>query len=297
MKPPVRITLPARLRADAVGFTLIEVLVSIGILSVIVSIVYASFSAVANTTERARLSAEEMQLRQFLVQSFTSNFSTVYADPECFDERFQFVGVSEEGPDGYMDYVDFSSSAPIMGGMAMPGVLKQVHYGAVNENDPDMTLGSFDSEEDSHDVTLEGSERLLVAGPADIGGSDPGVNEVMGYETPSWSAPIRSFDLAFFDGEEWVQEWDSLAVGRLPWGVRIKIYFADSAESEEDITFFKGDDSEESPDFRLFIPIPMGVGLYTSAEEWIGVAEEIDGADDAKEGDGKGGTGGSGKKT
>ena len=259
-------------RSRARGFTLIEVLVSIAILTIIVAIVYASFDAVANVTEHARESAEEMRRRQFLGRVFASSFSTVYIDMACFDERLQFVGASETGPHGAMDSVDFCSSAPLMGGMAMPGILKLVHYGGTSDNDSDMTLDSFDdADEGAAPATLSGSETLLIAqGGQDMGLDDmASLGDAAGYDSPSWSVPVRSFDAAYFNGEDWVEEWDSLAEGRLPWGVRIRVDFA---QDEDDDSFLGGDDSDEVADFETIIPIPLGAGVWTPAEEWLAMA-------------------------
>ncbi|MBN2310637.1 MAG: prepilin-type N-terminal cleavage/methylation domain-containing protein, partial [Candidatus Hydrogenedentes bacterium] len=62
------------------GFTLLEILVAVFILAVIVGIVYATFATVANTVTAARVSAEELRLRQFLLRSFETNLGSVYAD-------------------------------------------------------------------------------------------------------------------------------------------------------------------------------------------------------------------------
>jgi len=264
------------------GFTLIEILIAISLLAVIAAIVYESFAAVTDATDAARLSAEELRLRQFLARSFASSFSTVYVDPGFTNEQFQFIGVSETGSSGATDSVEFCSSAPLMGGTAPPGFFKRVHYSAVSPSDSSMNLEAFDSGSMNglaeSTLTFEASESLLAmsAPMQDMTGSNgnknaaeqaaafgAGVSEAM---SPAWTAPIDGLDLSYFDGEQWVEDWDSMAMGRLPWGVRIRINFA-RLKSEEDAGFRKT--LAEDPDFEMFIPIPLGVGVLTDAATWL----------------------------
>ena len=57
------------------GFTILEVLIASTILAVVVSIVYASFAAVAAGMEDARLSDQALQLRRFLAKSLKANLT------------------------------------------------------------------------------------------------------------------------------------------------------------------------------------------------------------------------------
>ena len=264
------------------GFTLIEILIAISLLAVIVTIVYESFAAVTDATEAARLSAEELRLRQFLGRSFTNNFSTVYVDPGFANEQFQFIGVSETGSSGAMGSVEFCSSAPLMGGTAPPGFFKRVRYGAASPTESGTSLEAFDSSSmdglAESTLTFEATESLLAmsAPTEDMTGGNGnknaaeqaaafggGVTEAM---SPAWTAPIDGLDLSYFDGEEWVDEWDSMALGRLPWCVRIRVNFA-RLKSEEDTGFRQT--LEEDPDFEMFIPIPLGTGVLTDAATWL----------------------------
>jgi len=284
------LTSQGRTRVD--GFTLIEVLISMAILVVIVAIVYGSFSAVATVTEQARASAEEMRIRQFLARNLNLNFSTLYIDPMLYSEQFAFVGTNETGPDGPMDSVEFCSSAPLMGGTAMPGILKRVRYGAAGTNNPDMNLDSFTSDGDAGESELEGSEALMAPSGEELdSAAATGIEDVFGEDSPSWSVPVRSFDVAYFDGADWVEEWDSLAMGRLPWGVHIRINFEHSDEAGGLLS----ESDPESADFETFIPIPLGIGVWLSAEESMDMAGAAERTSD-EGGQADGGKPGSGKE-
>jgi prepilin-type N-terminal cleavage/methylation domain-containing protein len=279
-------SLPGRRTAPDDGFTLVEMLVAVSILVIVVAIVYATLSSVVTATEQARVAAEEMRLRQFLARSFVTNFSTVYTDPGMADERYVFISKSEGGSGGNLDSVEFCSSAPIMGGLAPPGVLKLVRYAAASGGDAEYGMdGLSEDEQDAYESgpKLATKEALITEGASmdDLGqtqlsgfsnqggaGADrAGIEGLDEMEGPEWSVPISSFDLAFFDGEEWQEEWDSIAMGRMPWCVRIRINYARTDE-EKDADRSAGLSMDEDPDYEAIIPIPLGVGTITDATMW-----------------------------
>ena len=248
---------------------MIEVLVAIAILAGIVLVVYSSFDAVTRTTYLARVVSDEMRMKQFLMRSFAANFASVYADVTLMNEAFLFEGKSGGGPEGPMDSIRFASSAPLMGGMAMPGIFKEVHYGAADSGEQGMTVEALDEDEERDAPHLESSEQLLasVSALTEDEGLDTDIDidlDAAGYESPSWSVPIGSFDAAYYDGEEWVEEWDSVEAGRLPWGVRIRINYVAGSEEEEDA----GSAGDEDADFEMYYPIPMAIGVLTTGDEW-----------------------------
>jgi prepilin-type N-terminal cleavage/methylation domain-containing protein len=269
---------PSVVRRDC-GFTLIEVLVALSIVVIITGIVYESLVAVTDATETARLSAEEMRLRQFLTQSFTSNLSTVYTDPGLINSEFQFLGASEKGPNGSMDSVEFCSSAPLMGGIAPPGVLKRVHYGVATMSESNVGLES--SGEDTNEglasstVTFEAVETPITTsamsapGSPDTGDTKKALAQAVqdaGIESPTWSAPIDALDISYYDGVKWVKEWDSTDLGRLPWCVRVRLNFA---KTKAEVEAGARSNIEEDPDFELYVPIPISEGVLTdAATQW-----------------------------
>lgn len=263
------------------GFTLIELLITITILAGITAIVYRSFASVTDATDRVRVDAEELRLRQFLSKSFMDNFSMAYAPPfELPDEEFEstaglqgnaslldeieyFEGVSDGGVNGPQDVVSFWSTAPAMGGVALPGDRKIVQYEVVRDRGKKYGL-SFNEEEtleEDPDIFLVASEAPILQGDDTIFEDDEyeDVDEV-DFDGPSWRVPIRSMDLTYYDGAEWQDEWTYSDQQRLPWAVRIKINFAKTQErldQEEDQDL----DPKEDPDFELIVTIASGLGM------------------------------------
>ena len=288
----------------AAGFTLLEILVAVSILVVIAGIVYATFSGVTDATEMARADAGKLRLERFLRRNLENLFSSAYADPACARPDYYFAGTDGTGPEGPMDFVDFCSSAPMMGGMSLPGALKRVTIEVAGQDVSNQTLGNLDLPIQDADAERQGSQMLQVTEtPLVIStdlGLDAGVDAQSAaapalaskkdsdaaapstdFESPSWTVPIQSMDVTYFDGEDWVKEWDSVAMARLPWGVRIRINFARTPEEmEEDAA--EGVDLEEDPDIEMVVPIPVGDGVTSEFIE-----EERTTSQEQKPGDAK----------
>lgn len=274
------------------GFTLIELMITISLLMVITTIVYASFSSVVTTIDGARMVAEELRFRQFLARSFSTNLSQTSGDwrpgaalrepiltnadaagDEAGDEgevvRFWLRGEDDRGPLGPKDSLTFTSAAPLLGNTALPGFLKEVRY-EVEEAARDEELEFSDEvDEEALSNVLVVTETPVMTEPNDFTAGDlfeaPDSDALaelaakIGYEPGGWSAPIRTLDFQYFDGEDWVEEWDSREEGRLPWSVRIRINFARAAEELEELAML-GLDLEENPDFEMVVGIPTGLG-------------------------------------
>jgi prepilin-type N-terminal cleavage/methylation domain-containing protein len=242
-------------RMRAAGFTLLELLVALVILSVVSAIVYASLSSVVNTMDVTRVDAEELRLRQFLIRSFTTNVASIHVDPLFEQEVYQFIGLNGDGPNGPADSLRFVSSAPLIGGMALPGDLKEVIYEVADGGDASAADG-----EERIGTTLESMETPLLGANVQEMDADGGRFVAdPNYESPSWSVPIRSMDIAYFDGVEWVEEWDSIEMGYLPWCIEVSINFARTEGQLQDEAD-AGIDPYENPDLVLVMPIPIGVG-------------------------------------
>jgi len=258
------------------GFTLIEIMIAIAILAVITALVYASFATSTRSIDRARRSAEEMRLRQFMAQSFHANFTAaaVYEGAGDSDPIFLFEAIDDGDGESAKDSVAFCSSAPLAGGMGFPGDLKRVRYAIVSSEE---ALGAEREEwiaERSVVDRLEVTEAPLLAGGVDVSDADAvqdrleeaSRDEDAAVTTSSWTVPVRSMNLDYFDGQTWCDDWNSQERGRLPWCVRIRINFAKTeaqlAEERED-----GIDPSESPDFEMVVPIPRARGLMSDRVE------------------------------
>nr|MBP9004343.1 prepilin-type N-terminal cleavage/methylation domain-containing protein [Candidatus Hydrogenedentota bacterium] len=92
------------------GFTLLELLIAITILSIITTIVYATFVSVTDTMDAAREDAERLHLRLVLHDYLSTVLAGLSADSACLDEARALEGISANGPTGPGDSHAFMSS-------------------------------------------------------------------------------------------------------------------------------------------------------------------------------------------
>lgn len=241
------------------AFTLVEVLIAIALLAIVVAIVYESFASVLTTTEMAREASEELRLRQFLSRNLLANISSIWVSPESLanpsgtpNDKIDLVGTG-----GSMTSLEFTSTAPLSGTVSLPGVMKRVRYIA-GTTASDMDTVSLTSSQADTGLYLECFEIPI----ADLLADDDFSMESEEQLVPGWSVPVRSFAVSYYDGEDWVDEWDSMAMQYLPWAIRVQINFAQGEGSDEwDLS---GD--LDSPDFEMIIPVPLGEGTFEPDE-------------------------------
>jgi prepilin-type N-terminal cleavage/methylation domain-containing protein len=287
------------------GFTLIEMLIALTILTVIAAIVYASFASVSNSTEDARVNSAELRLQDFLSKSFSTNLACVYTDTGMQQNVFEFVGVDEEGPNGPADSLRFCSSAPLTGAPALPGDVKEVRYEVLSEEAeaPQIDLGVENSSVVPANAagyrTLQATETpLLGANVQQVDESTGNFVPDESYKSPSWSVPVRSMNIRYFDGVDWVDTWNSLDMGRLPWCVEVKINFARSKSQVRDESAQEFD-PETDADLTVVVPIPSAMGTSEQsrfAEGYDDAAEDmLNGNNNNGIGGGNNGDGSTGK--
>lgn len=255
-------------RAARAGFTLLELMVSISILTIIVSIVYVSFDSIVDSSAVAETAARDMRLRQFLSRGFSATIPSIRVDEGAQIQSYQLLGEKNDGAYGPADKLQFVCAQNLLGARSLPGVIKRVTYEVVDRNAGDgeealtgVEFGEFEADAEEPDLLLVYREKpllvdmLLEEGGGMLAAFDP-VAEA-GYA--SWSVPVRSVDFAYFDGEEWLEEWDSLAEGVLPWAIRVRVNFQKTKEAL-DFDRAAGLDPVEDPDFEATLLVPAGAG-------------------------------------
>ena len=280
------------------GFTLIEVLVAITLLVIICSIVYASLVSVLNVTDLAREQTEKLHLRQFLTRSLTDSFTTVACDEALEDPQYLFQCLIDNQTKSTV--IRFISSAPLMGNRGMPGALKQVQYTfssmsngfeGFSPNDTSQEQGgSLQATESLIETMSDGSVTSQTQGSQLFDddktkkkisdkqstqkttqkSTQQAQNTDQKEEKPStsWSAPVKRIEVTFYDGKDkaWVNVWDTMDQGYLPWFVHIRIDLPSESQKEE--TTQADSKWENGADIDLFIPIPVGEGVTTDALIW-----------------------------
>jgi len=260
------------------GFTLLEILIAISVLVVITGIVYESLEAVTNATETAREQDTELRVRDFLLRNFSSSISTIYVDPGFLNGQCQLIG--KKGTSG-IDSLEFCSSAPVMGGASEPGLLKRVQYGEA-EDASDAKQGSLAPDSGEGDFPMFEAKERLIREPmetmilASSGALERQLRSVMSSEdlieapdqiTPVWTLPVSAVSFLYFDGQDWVEEWDSTSMMRMPWCIRIRVNFVPSPD-EDSNSGSRTLTPEDEGGFQMYVPVPIATGVHTDAATW-----------------------------
>jgi type II secretion system protein J len=219
----------------AAGFTLLEIMIAVSILAIIVLVLYGSFSTVVNSVERVDEDQVQLRIADFLVSHFEQNISGAYLAPfGVAAQGVEFIGEDAEETDGrQVDTLTFYTTAARMGGGALPGDTKQVAYALIEGDDG------------RHMFTVYEKPRLLLPMRDDSGGDWSG--------QPQWTVPMASLDFQYYDGSEWLYEWNSGRMGRLPRAVKIEVHFFG-----EEFEWFVDRLGMPKPVLVMVVSIPLG---------------------------------------
>ncbi len=241
------------------GFTLLELLVAMSVMTVAVGIVYATFASVTDTMAIARENADRMAFRMALRRNLTENLGAVYAESTATREEFQLLGTDESGQYGPADKLRFCTSLPMPGAYALPGVMKVVEYSLVSSSDIDAAATGYPGD----DPGRPGMALMITESPLayqeGVQGAVSGSDQLPKVQR---AVPVASFDVLYFDGlsQEWRKDWDSLSEQRLPWALWVRVNFPRSDE-ERAADSAAGVDLTETPDVDVMMPIATGAGI------------------------------------
>jgi hypothetical protein len=217
------------------------------VFSIVLVIIYTSFSAVLNSVERARKEQTELRTANFLVTHFQENISGAYlsfGDTVLPGKTAQqgglevqsgsFVGEDQETDGHPADTLTFCTTATRMGPGALPGDTKQVTYSLM------------EGANDNSVFTVYESPRLAL--PMTTAGDESGS------ATASWSLPMARLDFKYFDGTDWLESWDSGKTGALPCGVKIEAHFL-----EKELSLLADQAGAKEPVLIMVVKIPLGL--------------------------------------
>jgi len=206
------------------------------------------------------------------------------------DMRFPFMGEIDTGADGTVDSLSFGSTAPMIGGGQLPGQIKMCTYRLEKEKDEEDSEDSEPNKKLSKEERAEADARwllVLTETPWTPTGetTDQGQGlvtteqlnkqlgeaaEEIGQKPVSRSTVVYGWDLSYFDGKEWVEEWHSDDVGRLPWSVRVRVKL-DREPGEEPTNDLN---PEKDPTvIELLFSVPAGAGVHDEAPDYIRPSE------------------------
>jgi prepilin-type N-terminal cleavage/methylation domain-containing protein len=298
------------------GFTLIEILVAITLLTIVLAIIYGSYSAVVMGIERTQAENERLKTSMYIARAFTENLAqategwspgsayrtastgvgsstdgqtpqpaagnATAASSDRGEMRFPFTG--EAGRGRSLDQLTFVSTAPMTGGGTLPGQVKLCTYRVENDHE-----GDDGAMQPPPDVEQKPKPMILVMTETPWTSAEAGAEpqytntkqltdkaakaaEETGQKEVSRSVSVYGWDLAYFNGKEWVEKWDAQQTGYLPWSVRVRVKLDPPKEGEA------FDPSELDPEkdasvLELLFNIPVGAGIHDAPPAYVRPSE------------------------
>ena len=207
-EPPLRIR--RWLRA---GFTLIEILVSVTIIATIVSMVYGSYFATAKSTDAYKARMTTSGQTQKVLRWMTQQIRCSYIGKMAEEEETKLAGTDSSRTSKIKKspviYFSYESDTPGSGTLHLVTThMLFCQDGYANG------LVDVAYKFDKNSGTLSLSQRRFVGAPEKY------------LEDRNWRellVNVESVELDFFDGRQWLTEWDFELKKKIPAAVKISI--------------------------------------------------------------------------
>ncbi len=189
------------------GFTLIEVVLALGLLALLMSLVQGAYSGAARSRERSRAASRELHLAGLALDRMANEIAATFVS----EQRAEATGfVLDTDSDGVSTLSFTTRLAPIPG--TALGVEAELRY-VVEQRD-------------------DGSLRLVREEARDLDG------DLTGGGVPYTVFPeVRRFTATCYDGQEWLENWNSAERPQgeplLPRAVAIEVAWPDPENPED----------------------------------------------------------------
>ena len=188
------------------GFTLIELLIAVALSALLLVTVYATYFSIARTIETTSQSQEQLETGRVLLEMVKRDIRGVTGG------QFPLIGKLQEIDGKSVTSIEFVTSSR---SSTNPFKWSKVAYALVEDEHGQKVLIKKEARNPKDDINQLGK-----------------VFEV--------SRMVSSFQLNFFDGTQWVDEWDSRSTGKLPKQVRIVVEISDGKENSSTFTAEEG---------------------------------------------------------
>ncbi|MDF1553694.1 MAG: type II secretion system protein GspJ [Deferrisomatales bacterium] len=189
MGPPV-------LRRPPNGFTLLEVLLALGMLALVISLIQGVYSGTTRSRQASRETAEETHAAAFVLHRLADELAMAYLDPA----RTAATGLLVNTDSDEVSSVAFTTRVPPVSGFSSGGDA-EVAYFVESDGDGGQVLQRRESADLDGDLASGGETYLLIEG-------------------------LARFTVECYDGERWLTGWDSAERAdppRLPLSARITL--------------------------------------------------------------------------
>jgi general secretion pathway protein J len=189
------------------GFTLLEVLIAIAIMSGIVTVIYSSFSTAGSNVEQAEARRDQTDLARTLVSKLANDITNAYYNPVMAETIF--YGKKSESFQDEQRYDSISLTT-----------LTNWRKPESEESDLWEVGYRFDEQPDKNTRVMVRNEKRELSNdqPPLEGGADFIITD-----------RVKGLRLSYFNGITWTDEWDSRALHMLPKAVEIALELTDGS--------------------------------------------------------------------
>lgn len=197
-------------RLNKNGFTLVEILVAMSLIAAILSMVYGSYFATSRSAQACEISIAVSQQGQKALEQIARQIRCSYAGAVADDANSVRSDSNRKRmiPQESISYFSGDPDAP--GGKILRLVTTNVRF---EEKRPSEGLFEVTYRFDKNAGMLSLSQRRYVG-------------SIQETEQDDWQLiadNVESLELAFFDGEQWLDDWEFKNKKKLPNAVRIEI--------------------------------------------------------------------------
>jgi general secretion pathway protein J len=189
------------------GFTLLEVMLAMAILTVIMTVIYASFSSAGRNVEQAETSRDRTDLARTLIAKMSDDIANAYYNPAM--KEAIFYGKKSTTVD----------NEPRFDGIALTAL--------TNWRKPDSKETDLWEVGYRFETAPEGQGQVLVR--REKRDLDKDRTPLEGGTDMIITDRIKELRLRYYDGttSTWKEEWDTRTQGRLPKAVEIRLVLED----------------------------------------------------------------------
>jgi general secretion pathway protein J len=209
-KRPQRSPLKHPLLAATRGFTLLEVVISVGILVVILTIVYTTFNSSIKAFTAMENQGDAYARARIVLNRMSEEIGSIYFSLQ--NRNTGLVGEDKDEDDLPADSLHFTS-------------LSHIRWVKDSKESELCEIGYYvEKDEETRESFLFRREDWNVDGTLDEGGNPLELAE-----------GVDGLNFRYYDGEEWLDAWDSRIKGGLPKAIEVVLVMRDPRRTR--ITF------------------------------------------------------------
>jgi len=200
--------LPRSITPNSKGFTLIEVLLALAILAAVITAVYASFSTASRNVESAEAVRDETDLARTLIARLSDDIANAYYNRDMRSITVFYGKKEEEGTGDDKRRLDSISMTTL------------TNWRKPESKETDLWEVGYHFEE-----TADGKGRVLMRREKrELSKDIPLLEGGVDFEITD---KVEGFQLRYYNGSQWSDEWDTRSHASLPKAVEISLFLAD----------------------------------------------------------------------